>query len=208
MNKFIKYCLLLVAIALVAYKSIYFEKLSTRKVTEPNNFDAIAFSKKLWAEQLPAKLDSAVALTTLIDAITKDKTAFNQYTNALAIGNYRYALVKVDAVVADIKDDEMLLNVQIGDSILQTRLATEFIYGNAVRDASGLIQVKDYPNTSDLNSISESLNKIIRSELVPTFKNSVRKGDGISIVAAVELNKEHIHWQGLELLPLRVTIKK
>ena len=100
-----------------------------------------------------------------------------------------------------------MLNIQTGDSILQAKLATEFIYGNAVRDASRLVQVKDYPNTTDLNSISEALNKIVRTEVLPVFKPSIKKGNNVSVVAAVELNKEHIHWKELELQPLRITIK-
>jgi predicted lipoprotein len=208
MNKYIKYGLLVAVIALLGYKSVYFEKLSTRKNNAAAAFDAAAFSKKLWEEQMPAKLDSAIALSVLIGAVGKSEAdAFNKYSNALAIGNYRYALVKFDAVVADIKEDELLLNIQTGDSVLQARLATEFIYGNAIRDASGLVQVKDYPNTSDLNSISEELNKIIRSSVLPAFKKTVQKVDKISGVAAVEINKEHIHWQGLELLPVRISIK-
>ncbi|MBI3719614.1 MAG: DUF2291 family protein [Sphingobacteriales bacterium] len=210
MNKYIKYILLLLAVVLVAYKSVYFEKLSERK---SNNtaiaFDATAFSKKLWLQQFPVKLDNAVALPVLMEAINKSSTtAFTQYTNALAVGNYRYALVKLDAVVTSVKEDEVLINVQAGDSVLQASLATEFIYGNSIRDASGLVQVKDYPNTSDLNSISEALNKIVRSEVLPSFKSAVKKGNTVNAVAAVELNKEHIHWQGLEFIPLRISIKQ
>jgi predicted lipoprotein len=207
-NKYIKYGLLIAVIALLGYKSVYFEKLSTRKVVSENTFDAAAFIKKLWEEQMPAKADSAIALSVLMDAVTKSKAdAFNKYTNSLAIGNYRYALIKFDAVVADIKEDELLLNIQIGHSVLQARLAMEFIYGNAIRDASGLVQVKDYPNSSDLNSISEALNKIVRNTVLPTFKTTVKKGDIINGVAAVELNAAHIHWQDLELLPIRISIK-
>jgi predicted lipoprotein len=208
MNKYIKYGLLLGVIALLGYKSVYFEKLSTRKKTDTGKFDAVAFSKKLWTEQMPAKLDSAIALNVLMSEIAKSPAdAFNKYTNALAVGNYRYALVKTEGVVTEVKEDEVLLDVTAADSVLHISVATEFVYGNAIRDASGLMQVKDYPNTADLSSISEALNKIIRTEVLPSFKTAVKKGNNISVVAAVELNREHIHWQGLELLPMRITIK-
>jgi predicted lipoprotein len=194
---------------LLAYKSVYFEKLSTRKATALNEFDATGFSKKLWDEKMRAKIDSAVQLSTLVDAITKEgETAISKYTNALAIGNYRYALVKLDATVVEVKEDEVILTTVHNDSLLTVNLATEFIYGNAVRDASGLVQVKDFPNTNDLNGISEALNKIIRSSVLPSFKTSVKNVDRINLVAAIELNKEHILWQGIELLPVRIQIVK
>ncbi|MFT3844263.1 MAG: DUF2291 domain-containing protein [Lacibacter sp.] len=207
MNKYIKYSLLLVAVALLAYKSVYFRKLSDKKNIVVSTFNAAEFSKKLWNEKMPAKIDSAVDLLSLIDAVTKNpETAISKQTNALAIGNYRYALVKLNATVSEVKEDEILLIAPSADSVLNVLLATEFIYGNAVRDASGLVQVKDFPNTSDLNSISEELNKIIRATIIPSFKTSIKKGDKVNVVAAIELNKEHIHWQGLELLPVRLQI--
>ncbi len=199
---------MLIAVAFLAYKSVYFKKLSDKKNSNTTiAFNASEFSKKMWTEKMPAKIDSAVDLSTLIDSISKaPEDAVNKYTNALAIGNYRYALVKISAAVHEVKDDEVLLSMPLGDSILNVHLATEFIYGNAVRDASGLVQVIDFPNTTDLNSISEELNKIIRATVLPSFKTSVKKGDKVNVVAAIELNKEHIHWQGLELLPVRIQI--
>lgn len=207
-NKFIKYGLFSVVIALLGYKSVYIEKLSARKVNNTESkFDAVAYTSKLWKEKMPATIDSAVDIGVLMQAInTNPSQAFDQHTHALAIGNYRYALVKATAVVADVSADEVKLNMTNGDSLISMTLATEFIYGNAIRDASGLIQVKDYPNSSDLNAISEGLNTIVRKQVLPAFKQTVKKGDKLSIVAAIELNKNHIHWQGLELQPLRVTI--
>ncbi len=207
MNKYIKYGLLVAVIGLLGYKSVYFEKLSARKNTTAAAFDAAGFSKKLWEEKMPAKMDSAVLLATLIADVTKDgEAAINKYTNALAIGNYRYALVKLEGTVVDVKEDEVLLSVKQNDSLLNVNLATEFVYGNAIRDASGLVQVKDFPNTNDLNSVSEELNKIIRTKVLPGFKSTVKKGDKVNVVAAVEINAAHIHWQGIELLPVRLQI--
>jgi predicted lipoprotein len=69
-----------------------------------------------------------------------------------------------------------------------------------------LVQVKDFPNTNNLSSISEELNKIIRSAVLPSFKQAVKKGDKVNVIAAVEINAAHIHWQGIELLPVRLQI--
>lgn len=197
----------MIAVALLAYKSVYFQKLSDKKNNTTTTFNAAEFSKKLWSEKMPAKIDSATDLLALIDAVNKNpESAISKQTNALAIGNYRYALVKLNASVNDVKEDEVLLSTPMADSVLNVQLATEFIYGNAVRDASGLMQVKDFPNTSDLNSISEELNRIIRITIIPAFKTKLKKGDKVNVVAAIEINKEHIHWQGLELLPVRLQI--
>ena len=207
MNRYIKYLLLIVVIGLVAYKSVYVKKLSGMKVATDEKFDAPAFSKKLWEEKLPAKLGSAAELPIFISAVKINPAdAFSKYTNALGIGNYRYALIKTEGVVTSINNDDIMLQVKLGDSLMTVKLATEFIYGNAIRDASGLVDVKDFPNTMDLNNISEELNKMVRKTVLPPFKTAVKKGDKVLVTGAIEIHKEHIKWNELEIIPVYLQI--
>ena len=207
MKKPLKYILLVALLGLVGYKSVYIKKLSEFNDAAGEKFDAAIFAKKLWDEKMPAKIDSAVDLAVLMNAVTKDKEgAFKNYSNALGIGNYRYALIKTPAKVTSVNEDEIQLQITVADSVMNAVLATEYIYGNAIRDASALVDIKDFPNSSDLNGLSEAMNKIVRTTVLPSFKTAIKKGDTIHIVAAVELNKEHIKWTGLELLPVRLQI--
>ena len=207
MSRYIKYLLLIAVIGLVAYKSVYVKKLSGMKVATDEKFDAVAFSKKLWEEKLPAKLGSSVELTTFITtAQANPADAFSKYANALGIGNYRYALIKAEGIITVINNDDITLQVRLGDSLMTVKMATEFIYGNAIRDASGLVDVKDFPNTMDLNNISEELNKMVRKSVLPPFKAAVRKGDKVIVTGAIEIHKEHIKWNELEIIPVQLQI--
>jgi predicted lipoprotein len=207
-NKYIKCLLLLIVIAFLAYKSVYFKKLSEVKKIATEKFDAVAYTKKLWDEKLPAQLDSAVELAALIKAITADpNAAFETYTNAMAVGNYRYAMVKTDAEVLQVNDDDVLIQLPFADSLLKIKVATEFVYGNAIRDASRLLQVKDFPNTTDLSNISEELNKTVRTVVLIPFKKAVKKGDKVTVIGAIEINKAHINWTEPEIIPVRLQIK-
>ena len=207
MNRYVKYLLLTVVIGLLAYKSVYVKKLSKMTVATDEKFDAVTFSKKLWEERLSAKLGSTVQLTTFIKAAQSNPAdAFSKYTNAIGIGNYRYALLKVEGIVTDINEDDITLQVKLDDSLMAVKLATEFIYGNAIRDASGLVDVKDFPNTMDLNNISEELNKMVRKTVLPPFKAAVKKGDKILVTGAIEIHKEHIKWNELEIIPVQLQI--
>jgi predicted lipoprotein len=207
MKKAIKYIVIVAVVALVGYKSVYFKKLSEVKNKSNAKFDATDFSKKLWSEKMPARMDSAVGLAIFIGAIASDKdAAFKKYSNALGIGNYRYALIKTQGTVTSVNEDEVMVQLPVADSVIDAVLATEYIYGNAIRDASALVDVKDFSNTSDLNSISEEMNETVRTTVLPPFKTSVKKGDKVNMIAAVEINKEHIKWTGLELLPVRLQI--
>lgn len=207
MKKVVKYILIVVVIGLVGYKSVYFKKLSDMKSNGDEKFDSAGFSQKLWNEQLPSKLDSAIELTDLIQAIeTNPVDAFTKHSNAMGIGNYRYSLVKTTAIVSVINEDEIIMQINHADSLMIVRLATEYVYGNAIRDASALVDIKDFTNAMDLNNISEEINKIVRTTVLPAFKKQVKPGDKIEVVAAVEMNKEHVKLNELELIPVRLKI--
>ena len=207
MKKIYRYLLVVLAIMLVAYHSVYVKKLSEIKQQAGENFDAAAFAKSLWNEKLPSALDSAVDLTTLIGKIEENPAdAFSRYSHAMAIGNYRYSLVKLNGTVSAVHEDDIMVKISHADSLITVKLATEFIYGNAIRDASGLLDIKNFSNTADLNAISEELNKIVRTEVLPAFKKQVKQGNRIEATGAVEFNREHISFHNLELLPVQLKI--
>jgi predicted lipoprotein len=207
MKKTIKYMLVLLLIGLVGYKSVYFRKLSEVQKMAGENFDAVSYSQKIWKDRLPARLDSAVELTSLIKWIETNPTdAFAKYSNAMGIGNYRYSMVKVNGVAAVINEDDIAMQFSHSDSLMTIKLATEYVYGNAIRDASRLLDIKHFNSTSDLNRISEELNKTVRTTVLPAFKNQVKKGEKIEVTGAVEFNMEHINFKDLELLPVRIRI--
>jgi len=207
MNRYLKYLLLIVVIGLVAYKSVYVKKLGEIKAVTDEKFDAISYSKKLWEEKFPTKISNAVELATFIKAAQADPAdAFSKYTNTLGIGNYRYAFIKTEGIVTDINEDDITMQIKLDDSLMTVRLATEFIYGNAIRDASGLVDIKDFPNTMDLNNISEELNKMVRKTVLPPFKAAVKKGDKVIVTGSIEIHKEHIKWNELEIIPVQLQI--
>lgn len=206
-SKPVKYIVYIVIAAFVCYNSVYFKKLDEVKNTVGKTFDATGFTDKLWKEKLPAKMDNAVELTDYLQMLKSNPdNAFDKHSNALAIGNYRYSLIKTTATVTAINQDDVDLAIANNGSTINAKLATEFIYGNAIRDASKLVNVKDFTNSTDLNNIAEAFNKKVKTEVLPSFKTTVKKGNKLQIVAALEMNKEHIKFDGFELIPVRIQI--
>lgn len=204
-RKMIKCLLLVVVIGLLGYNSIYIKKLSEVQAQTPKAFDAAAFAKKLWVEQLPLRLDSVVTLDVLVSELrTNPAQAVERYCHALAIGNIRYCMVKTSGRVTAVSDDEVSLQGESASAVV--KVATEFVYGNAIRDASGLVDIKDFVNTTDLSNISEELNKRVRTEVLPPFKAAVKQMDSVWLVGALELNQEHIKLDELNIIPVQLII--
>jgi hypothetical protein len=205
--KVLKYIISILIIAVVGYNSVYFKKLDEVKKSAAAKFDATAYAGKFFTDALTPALDKAVNLDTLLQLLgtSKDKT-FDMYSHALAIGNMRYFLVSGSGVITAIRENDVQLQMQTAGNNIT--IATEFIYGNAARDASGLIDITAFNSTADLNNVSAELNKIARVNVVQPFKASVKKGDKVQFAGAIELNKEHFNATDIEIIPLRLQINQ
>ena len=203
----LKYAILLVLLGVVTYNSVYFKKLDEINATSGANatskFDATAYANMFWTKKLlPASTSSATELGTLLSSLKADKEkAFDTYSHALGISNIRYFLVKGEGRITVIGDNDVTVSLPDGESV---NLATEYIFGNAARDASGLIRITEFDNTMDLNNVSTELNTIIRNKVIPSLKASAKLGNTLKFVGAIELNKVHLHLENLEVIPISV----
>ncbi len=201
----IKNSLLLILLFITGYNAVYFKKLNAITKEGVQNFDAKTYTAALWKNKMPAVIDAATEFDQLLLAIEKDpQLAFEKNTHALAIGNYRYAMVKMSGFVVAVHEDDFIIETDIAGSKKQLLVTTEFIYGSAVRDASGLIDIKDFTSASDLNAIAESFNETIKKTVIQPFKKRLSNGLKIQLVAAVELNKENMVLDQLVLLPVQI----
>lgn len=200
----LKYAVLLVLLGVVAYNSVYFRKLDEVKASSgsTSKFDPVAYAQTFWTSKLLPAASSATDLGTLLTLLKTDKEkAIDSYSHALGIGNIRYFLVKGEGKINAISDNDVTVSLLSGETI---KLATEYIFGNAVRDASGLIKITEFDNTMDLNNVSAELNAILRKKVVSPFRASAKVGSTVKFVGAIELNKEHLHLENLEVIPISV----
>lgn len=208
MKKYIPTLAVVAVTVFIGYHSVYFRKLSAMTSRQDQRFDATAFAEELWTGRVSEAADSAIALGRLVDETNLGGPAvLDKYAHALAIGNHRYAMIRAEGVVKAVDGSEIILSVPHADTSIMIRIALEYIYGNAIRDASDVVSVKDFPNTSDLSAIAEALNRIARTRVVPPFRKQVNIGDQLSVTGAAELHREHLRWQRLEIHPVRISRK-
>ena len=207
MKKTLLYLVLFLFFALLGYNSVYFKKLSEMKKATDNQLDAGVFAKNLWEGEMQTSINSGIELPLLLKSISENaEAAFDQHTHALAIGNYRYAMAKVKGKIMAVNENEVLVSVTLphADSLLTVAITTEFVYGNAVRDASGLLDARDFNNASDLNNIAEALNELVRKNIVPEIRKTAKQNNTVEIIGAVQLNREHVAIEMLEIIPLKI----
>ncbi|HWB27263.1 MAG TPA: DUF2291 domain-containing protein [Chitinophagaceae bacterium] len=205
-KKITRYLITIAVLLLVAYNSVYFKKLDEVKAAQAAlTFNAASYAQKFWETKLMPGLGKAVEVDSLIPMLAATPVkAFDNYSHALGIGNIRYFLVHGTGKVTSIDADDISLSIT-GLNNQPIKIATEYIFGNAVRDATGLININDFSNTMDFNNVSAEINKIIRAKVLPLLKN-VKVGNSIAFTGAVELNKEHLSLAQVEIIPVAINI--
>jgi len=204
MKKGLRYTLGICISGMVIYGSVYFQPLD-EKLAEENEitFDAKSYVDGIWEKDLFAVYDSAMDLTMLMDQLYREpELTFKQEAKALGVGNIGYFKVKGEGRVLSVNENNVMLLV--GDQ--RVEIETEFIFGNAIRDASGLIQINDYDRTSDFNLISEMINDKIRKEVIPNFRARVEEGNTVIFKGAIELNKTILDLSQPEVIPVSILI--
>lgn len=203
-RKALKYLAIGFVIIVISYNSVYFKKLSRVKAAAVTElFNASEYVQIFWNRQLIPGLKKAIELNHLIALLEKDKeNTLQLHSRSLGIGNIRYVLVKGQGMVSAIDENDISVIDNSNSTGSAIKIATEFIYGNEVRDALGIINVNAFNNTMDLNNISKEINKKIRTEIIPPFKAKVQKGQIIQFIGAIELNQRYLNLNEIEVIPI------
>jgi len=206
MSKPIRYVLVAAAIALVGYNSIYFRKLSdVRNAEKALDFDAKAYALRFLDTTLPAHPDKAIALPLLAQTLTADPARAFSWSHAQNNGNNRFFLVKGSGKLTAIDSEYAYLAVEGVPQ--KVALATRYIIGTAARDGSGLISVNEFTTTMDMNTVSEELNKLIRSRVLPPFKAVAKPGETVQFTGGLELQQNAAAPDTLEVTPMILKIQ-
>jgi predicted lipoprotein len=207
MKKPIRYAVFLVTLAFLVYNSVYFKKLDEVKAGT-TEFKPAKYANDFWDKKLTPAMSAATETGGLLTLLkTEKQKAFDAHSHALGIGNIKYFLVKGTAKVTDVGENEVTVKLESEKEKPQMRIATEFVFGNAVRDASGKIDINEFANSMDFNNVSAEINKIIREKIIPPFKAKVKNGDTVDFVGAIELNQEHLKLENIEIIPVSLKIR-
>lgn len=199
--KLFKYILVLAALLFLGYNSVYFEKLSEVRAQEETAFDFQAFAENLYYEGLLKKVQP-VDLSELLSAIQTDtEGTFEEFGNRLGIGNSAYFMVRCTGEISKITEGQIELAI---DSIQTIRVDTKYIFGNALRDASGLVQLTDFKTNAEFNKVSEALNALIRKKVIPEVVQQLQQGDPVEVAGAVKLSKKDLDQPNVIITPAQI----
>lgn len=192
---------------------LLFNSVSIKSLDEVKRQKALAsldpaeFARDFWDDILLKNLNRTVDANALIAQLAENpEEARERFARQVGIGAY-YAMISGEGNVVQADEDGVLLSIKAPESAGEILIATDLIFGNAIRDASGLLDVNDFPSSTDFNSISVEINRIVVNEVIPLFKNLVAPGKTLAFVGASELTRAGLSGKPLQVIPIAVEIK-
>lgn len=191
---------------ILLYHSVDIEKLSERQNQSVDVFDTKTYVDTFWLD-LQNKRD-VVEAEILLPLLAADlEQAIAQYGKTLGVSSTHSFLCRGNGIVSQINDDSFTLAVR-ASGMFSLIVQTDFIFGNAVRDASGLVRVSDFPSTMEFNAISSEINKHVVQSVLPPVMNTLTLGDSVLFVVAFSVNENNPDINPLLVVPVKLEIIK
>ena len=181
---------------------------AAKQQQEKETFDPKAFAKDFWNEKLMKSLGLALQASELLPAIRGDpKTARNQYSHGWGIGSDYYYFLRGGGRVVSVGADSVSLSLRGDDSAVDISIAISNIFGNAIRNGSGLIDVSDFENSQDLNNVSLEINRIVEQKVLPPFREKVAVGSKVRFVGCAEIMDEDSDLYPMRIIPILLEVQ-
>ena len=171
-------------------------------------FDAAKFADTFWSDTLLKSLGQAVKADVLMAAVRADPAAARKkFSHSVGLSDAYFYFLSGAGRVLSVSDSEISLAVTDGATNAEIILQTGPLFGNAVRDGTGLINVNDYANSQDFNDISTALNRIVETRVLPDLRKQARVGTPIRFTGCAEVDDESADSHPLRVVPIQAEVQ-
>ena len=170
-------------------------------------FNATQFAETVWANQFLPALTGGSPADELISLIqTNPAAAKKKFSRGSGVGDSYFYFVRGAGKIIAVADDEISIAVTAGSTNAEIALQTGLIFGNALRDSTGLLNPGDYPNSQDFNDISAALNHIVETMLATKPREFGKVGEDIWFSGCAEVDDEASDLKPLKVILIRAIL--
>jgi predicted lipoprotein len=207
----VRWFIAIVVIACVCRLFPLFHVVTTKTATAEKvaaTFDATQFAEMFWTNQLLTSLDKSVPTEKLLPAIQSEATAAKKkFARSVGLSESYFYFLHGAGKIISVSDDAVSISVAENSTNAEIVLETGLIFGDALRDGTGLLNASDYPNSQDFNDISAALNHIVETRVLPKLREQAKVGAKISFVGCTEVDDEATDLKPLKVIPFQTKIE-
>jgi predicted lipoprotein len=199
-----------IALALYLFPPFHIRSLQPAGVpvaAAPGAVDVPRFAEKFWNETLASTAAPRVEVHSVIAALNESPArAAEKFGHRAGIGGKAFFLVSGEGRVTQVDRRGVWLSVE-GESTPRLVLITGPVFGNALRDVTGLIDITDF-SSFDFNALGTELNRLAETRAQPGLRSAGQPGATLSFVAAGEIDDASGERPVLRLVPISVATKR
>lgn len=170
-------------------------------------FNAAEFAKSFWTNRLVVSLDQAVDASEVLKALADDpKPARDQFGRRVGMGGTYFFFLHGIGTVVSMQSKGVGVSVHGPEGQADVLLPTGLIFGNAVRDGTGLLDVSDFPNSQNFNQLSTELNRMVETQVIPKLTEETEVGRQVEFVGCAEVSEEGGNVIPLTVIPVFVKV--
>lgn len=171
-------------------------------------FNAAEFAKTFWSERLIPSLHQAPDATTILSAFRVDpETARAKFGRKVGVSRTRLIVLRGGGTIVMLDKQGVGVALQRGANEPDVVLQIGLLFGNTVRDATGLLDASNFPDSRQFNEISTELNRLIEARVIPILKEKAAAGRHIDFAGCAEIPDEAQIIRPLAIIPLDISVE-
>jgi predicted lipoprotein len=202
------WCILggLVAAAMIGIWLPPFKVVPLKKVLPgPGVFEPTKFAEQFWTTRFLPALAAAPEANVVLAALAEDAPAAKtNFGRTVGMSDTAYYIMRGSGTVASVSPKAVAVALVAGSAGPDLQLGTGLLFGNTVRDASGLLDPGQFPNSQDFNDLSTALNQIVEKRVIPRLQQGAAAGRRLRFVVAAEIEAGAESDRPVRAVPLKV----
>ncbi|MCC9654292.1 DUF2291 family protein [Rhodopirellula halodulae] len=191
------------------FRIIPLEQADRVSAEQTTRFDASEFVQQFWTDSLLPSKKHATDAEELIRAIETDPaTAKAKYGRSVGLSTAYHYFVSGAGRVVRIERNSIGIAIDAESDAAQIVLETGPVFGNVIRDGTGLLDVNDFANSRDFNAVSGVINRRVESEVLPELKSYAAPGAWILFVGCARISDEETDLAPMRVIPFDVETRK
>jgi predicted lipoprotein len=198
--------LVVLAILWWAFPPLHIRSLKKIRAAEASQqFNVTNFVADFWRDQLLPATAHATEATKLVAAIAASpQQAHKQFGRSVGISSTYYFFLRGSGRVVGVSADSIDLSLKDAGDVVDISVPLGPVFGDAVRDGTGLLSPSDYPNAQDFNGISAALDHTVETQVLPELQSLAKLGARVQFAGCAEVDDESQDLKPLKLVPVLV----
>jgi predicted lipoprotein len=180
-------------------------RLDLQPVTKEAELPALA--EKFWTEQLPAAptVDAGLVAAALRQNAA---AAIKKFSRPVGLGGTAYFFLRGNGRVIARTRDTIQLALDGPANAPVVELRTGAVFGNLVRDATGLLDVNQFSSGQDFNGLAAELNHLVEARVLPALRERASVGMEVSFIGCAEAREGLVGEPLLSIVPIQADVSR